>query len=84
MTHHRSVGPEHGHVDASLLHSELAVGREGARDVRHVAVVLAAHVEQTEKSGRVKLFGQFPFDNIKQGVTHYHELSRRVISETKH
>ena len=64
VAHHRPIGPEHGHVDAALLLSELAVGREGARDVRHVAVVLTAHVEQTRKRGREKRLGQFPFRDI--------------------
>ena len=45
---HGPVGAQHRLVDEFLLRRELAVGGKGAGDVRGVAVVLAAHVEQAE------------------------------------
>ena len=43
---HSSVGLEHCIVDELLVLSERAISREGAGDVRSVAVVLRSHVKQ--------------------------------------
>ena len=44
---HCSVGLEHCIVDEFLVLGEGAIGREGAGDVRGIAVVLSTHVKQT-------------------------------------
>ena len=44
---HCSVGHEHCIVDEFLVLGECAIGREGAGDVRGIAVVLSTHVEET-------------------------------------
>ena len=50
---HGPVGPQHCLVDETLVSRELPVRRERTRDVRAVAVVLAAHVEQAAEIGQV-------------------------------
>ena len=43
------ISLQDGAVDSLLVFSELPIGREGASDVRGIAVVLPSHVEQTEE-----------------------------------
>ena len=51
---HCSVGLEHCIVDEFLVLGECAIGREGAGDVRGIAVVLSTHVEETTAERRGK------------------------------
>lgn len=56
--HDSSAAPEHCFVDGLLVLCELAVGWEGAGDVRSKAVVLATHVEQAVGTGHCEAGGQ--------------------------
>lgn len=56
--HDRSAASEHCFVDGLLVVCELAIGREGAGDVRSEAVVLSTHVEQAVGTGHCEAGGQ--------------------------
>lgn len=56
--HDSSAAPEHCFVDGLLVLCELAIGREGAGDVRSKAVVLSTHVEQAVGTGHCEAGGQ--------------------------
>lgn len=56
--HDSSAALQHRLVDGLLVFCELAIGREGAGDVRSEAVVLSTHVEQTAGTGRREAGGR--------------------------
>lgn len=49
--HDSTAAPQHRLVDGLLVCGELAIGREGARDVGGEAVILSTHVEQAAGRG---------------------------------
>lgn len=52
--HDSPGGLQHCLIDSPLVSCELAIGREGAGDVRAVAVIFSSHIKQAEKETQGK------------------------------
>lgn len=52
--HDSPGGFQHCLIDSPLVSCELAIGREGAGDVRAVAVIFSSHIKQAEKETQGK------------------------------
>lgn len=50
--HDGAGGLQNSFINSFLVRSKLAIGWEGAGDVRGVAVIFSTHIEQTERNRR--------------------------------